>query len=178
MTRPVAALLLVLALAAPALLSAKGATVRISLTSRGLQTPIEIRQPTVLERFNVWSGPGTASSLRDPATGEWARTEGDDGFIVDWRAGEVAGVPEQLERYETSFFVAGANRTDEQLAYVVIYAPARQSGEGYVFLPGPGDAHFTLNTRSILRGREGKWYRASAAWQAVVAPLLAARAAH
>jgi hypothetical protein len=34
-----------------------------------------------------------------------------------------------------------------------------------------------MNTRSILRRRDGKWYRASAAWQTVVGPMIAARAA-
>lgn len=170
--KPFAALILLLVLPASALLSAKGTTVRIAINGGRLLTPVEISQPQVVEQFNIWSGPGTRSGLRDPATGEWRMTEGTEGFIVDWRAGEIARMPDGLERYEVSFFVKYHGSSDERLAYVVLYAHDPTRNEGYVLLPGHEDERFRLNTRAIVRGVEGKWLRASPAWQAVAAPLL------
>ena len=172
--QPVAALMLLLALPASAFLSAKGTTVRIALNGGRLLTPIEISRPEVVQQFNVWAGPGTRMGLRDPSTGQWRTIEGTKGFIVDWPAGEIADVPDQLERYEASFFVRYPNSSAEQLAYVVLYANDPTRNEGYVFLPGPGDERYRLNTRAIQRGGEGKWYRASTEWQAVVVPLITA----
>jgi hypothetical protein len=99
-----AAVLLLLALPASSLLSAKGTTVRIAITGGKLQTPIKITQPDVVEKFNVWSGPGTRTRLLDPASGQWRTIEGTEGFIIDWRGGEIARVPDGLQRYEVSFF--------------------------------------------------------------------------
>ena len=49
--------------------------------------------------------------------------------------------------------------------YIVSYAVAPATGEGYVYLPGKTDERYRLNTKAIYRGREGNWFRASAAWQ-------------
>ena len=43
---------------ATALVFAKGATIKITITGAGLQSPVEISDPEVLKKFNVWSGPG------------------------------------------------------------------------------------------------------------------------
>jgi hypothetical protein len=174
MKQSAVALILLLAVPASALLSAKGTTVRIAVNGGVLLTPIEINRPEVVEQFNIWAGPGTRSGLRDPITGQWRMVEGTEGFIVEWRAGEIAALPSGLERYEVSFFVRQEDSA-EQLAYVVLYANDSAHNEGYVLLPGPEDARYRLNTRAIRRGVEGKWFRASSAWQAVVAPLIAAR---
>ncbi len=48
------------------------------------------------------------------------------------------------------------------------------NGRGYVYLPGPGERWYELNTRSILRrGFEGQWYFATKEWQQFVNPYLA-----
>lgn len=172
MKPPVAAVMLLLALPASALLSAKGTTVRIAVSGGGLAAPIEISRPEVLEQFNVWAGPGTRGGSRDPATGEWREVEGSEGFVADWRAGAITAMPSGLQRYEVSFFVRYYGSSTDQLAYVVHYARDATRNEGYVRVPGPEDEWYRLNTRSIRRGVEGQWFRASAAWQAVVAPLL------
>jgi hypothetical protein len=39
------------------------------------------------------------------------------------------------------------------------------TGQGYVYLPGKADEPYRLNTKAIYRGREGNWFRATAAWQ-------------
>lgn len=169
------ALVVLLALPASALLSAKGTTVRIAVEGGRLLTPIEISRPEVVEQFDVWAGPGTSGGLRDPITGQWRMVEGTEGFIADWRAGEVAALPGGLERYEVSFFVRHHGGSGDRLAYVVRYANDPARDEGYVFIPGPDDERYQLNTRAIHRGVEGKWFRASSAWQAVAAPLIATR---
>ena len=127
-----AALILLLVLPASALLSAKGTTVRIAINGGRLLAPIEISRPEVVQQFNVWAGPGTRMGLRDPATGQWRMIEGTEGFIVDWRAGEIAHVPDQLARYEASFFVGYPQSSAEQLAYVVLYANDPARNEGYM----------------------------------------------
>jgi len=143
-----------------AVVFAKGTTTRITITGAGLQSPVEIRDPQVLENFNVWSGPGTF--VND--------VEGTEGFIIDWASGAVPDRPSALPTFEVSFYVRYANRPfseqTDQLAYVVSYAVDPATGQGYVYLPGTSDERFRLNTRAIHRGREGHWFRANAAWQA------------
>lgn len=69
-----AAFCLLAILSATALVSAKRATTRITITDGGLQSPVEISDPDVLANFNVWSGPGTFAN----------DVEGTEGFIIDW----------------------------------------------------------------------------------------------
>jgi hypothetical protein len=76
-----------------------------------------------------------------------------------------------------SFFVKYANRPldslADQLAYVVYYEWDPVRAEGYVYLPGRADKFFSLNVSSIYRnGMNGHWFRATAAWQDTLAPLL------
>ena len=179
----VAMFVFLIALTAPTLLSAKGPTTRITISGGDLAAPIVLADPVLLQQFNVWAGPGTAMEIDEreavivhgvevsPRVPR-VRVEGMDGFIVDWRAGEVADRPGDRPRYEVSFFVTHHNTRDARLAYVVLYEPD-PSGQGYVYLPGPGDERYRLNVRSIHRRREGRWFYASAAWQNAVTPHLA-----
>lgn len=145
---------------ATALVFAKGATTKIAITGGGLQSPVEISDPDVLKNFNVWSGPGTFGN----------GVEGTEGFIVDWASGTVTDRPNELRTFELSFYVRYANRPfseqTDQLAYIVSYAVDPVTGQGYVYLPGKSDEPYRVNTKAIYRGREGNWFRASAAWQA------------
>ena len=157
---------LALVFSATILVLAKGTTSKITIAGAGLQSPVEINDRKVVETFNVWSGPGTRSN----------GVEGTEGFIVDWASGVVTERPKALPEFEVSFYVRYANRRfgdqTDQLAYVVRYAIDAATGQGYVYLPGRSDAHYVLNTRAIFRGREGNWFRASAAWQSVVKNVL------
>lgn len=145
---------------ATALVFAKGATIKITITGAGLQSPVEISDPEVLKNFNVWSGPGTFAN----------GVEGTEGFIVDWASGAVTGRPNGLRTFELSFYVRYANRPfseqPDQLAYIVTYAVDPVTGQGYVYLPGKSDEPYRLNTKAIYRGCEGNWFRANAAWEA------------
>jgi hypothetical protein len=56
----------------------------------------------------------------------------------------------------------------------VFYTPDIGAGPGYVYLPGKGDQHFALNVRTIVRGVEGHWFKATDVWGRTVAGLLRA----
>jgi hypothetical protein len=156
---------LVVVLAVPALLSAKGVTTKIVIKGSSLASPVEISDPAVLENFVVWAGPGTRMS----------GVEGRAGFIVDWASGPVREAPSEVQRFEVAFYVKYANRPfasqQDQLAYVVFYEFG-DTPSGFVYLPGRGDDWYVLNTRSIYRGREGRWFRANSEWQHTVRPLI------
>jgi len=157
---------LLMVLGAPVLLSAKGLTTRITVKGPDLSAPVEITDPKILGAFNVWAGAGVRVNNIPQR----------DGFIIDWASGVVAERPNGLRRYEVSFYVKYANRPlegqQEQLAYVVLYEPDAGGERGYVYLPGRADEWYGLNTRAIHRGLEGKWFRATNAWQRAVSPLL------
>jgi hypothetical protein len=154
-----AAICLLVALCATAVVFAKGATTKITITGAGLQSPVEISDPEILKNFNVWSGPGTFAN----------DVEGTEGFIVDWASGAVTDRPNGLPTFELRFYVRYANRPfseqTDQLAYIVSYAVDPATGQGYVYLPGKSDEPYRLNTKAIYRGSEGNWFRANAAWQ-------------
>ncbi|PYR35291.1 MAG: hypothetical protein DMF89_08735 [Acidobacteria bacterium] len=165
MKRALAVLLVVLG--GTTFVSAKGVTTKIRITGARLETPIEITDPDSLKNFNVWAGPGTFVN----------GVEGTDGFIIDWASGAVAEPPTRLNRYEVLFYVKYENRPaseqEDHLAYAVLYQTDASSGQSYVYLPGRGDEAYPLNTRAILRGREGSWFRPSATWRNVADRLLA-----
>jgi len=154
---------------APVALLAKGETTRITITGDRPDQSVSITEPATLAAFNVWSGYGTFSG---PSGQE---IQGSEGFIIDWPAGPVASRPLGLRQYEVKFYVRRRNAAAEQLAYVVLYEPGTSSSEGFVYLPGRSDQTYRLNVQAISRGVEGNWFRASRAWQNVVAPLLRAR---
>ena len=144
---------------ATVVLHAKGPTTKITIATSGQHKVIAITDREVLERFHVWSGPGTFAN----------GVEGEHGFIIDWRAGAVTDRPSGLPRYEVSFYVRYANRPfDEQtdrLAYIVFFELDSATGKGYVYLPGRHDDHYRLNTKAIYHGREGHWFHATSGWQ-------------
>ena len=157
-----------LAALVPTSLVAKGATTRITITDISGVRSVNLVDPIVLARFNVWDGPGTFSG---PPT---QQTESTSGFIIDWRAGAIASRPRDLDEFAVEFFVRRGAEAPERLAYTVVYARNPQSGDGFVYLPGRGDAQFPLNTQSIYRGAgyEGQWFRASQEWQQAAKQLL------
>jgi hypothetical protein len=162
-------LFILLAVSAP--LSAKGITAKITIKGADLTAPIEISDPEIVKHFSVWAGPGVRVN----------GIEQNEGFIIDWSSGVVPEPPTGLHHYEVSFYVKYWNRalqhyeTDEQLAYVVSYDCHPSSDQGYIYLPGPPDKEYRLNTRAILHGRglEGNWFRATSSWQRIVRPLIA-----
>jgi hypothetical protein len=162
MGRILAVLVVFLSLAIPARVFAKGDTVRITIKGADLKTPIEITDPKILATFNVWTGPGTSSDA--PGFNSNA-----PGFIIDWSPGPVAEPPKGLQRYEVSFY---AKLPKERLIYLVFYEYDPATKRGYVYLPGRTDEWYRLNVSTIIRGVEGRWFRAWSEWDSVARPLL------
>jgi hypothetical protein len=142
-------------LSIPTLLPAKGNTVKITIKGGDHKRPIEISDPKILANFRVWTGPGTSSADRQ-------------GLIIDWSQGTVGEPPQALPRYQVSFHTD----PNEQVVYAVYYAFSPGAEQGYVYVPGESDEWYGLNVRSILRGVEGKWFRAWSAWERVARPLI------
>jgi hypothetical protein len=162
----------VAALLMPISLSAKGPTTRITIIDLSRGASIDITDPSVVSRFNVWDGPGTFSTTNG------REIQGMGGFIVDWRSGALSVRPTGLRRYEVRFYVRHHNQPPEQLAYTVYYERDPATRNGFVYLPGQSDEHYRLNVFSIHRGQgfEGNWFRASPSWLDAVEPLLLAHA--
>jgi hypothetical protein len=166
MTRLLRALSLVVAVALPASLVAKGPTTKITLVNYSvLSAPVDITDDAVLRKFQVWAGPGVTTG-RGGTT-----TEETDGFIVDWAAGIVAEHPRELPHFEVLFY---ADSSDTPV-YSVSYEPDFSKGQGYIYVPGPGDRIYPRNSATILHGHgfEGHWLRASTEWQNTATALLA-----
>lgn len=155
----------------PTSLQAKGTTTRIRITDRSLGTAIDMTDPTVVARFSVWHGRGTFSTVNG------RKTEGTEGFIIDWLAGALTSRPGGLPRYEVGFCVRYPNASTEKLAYVVLYERDVSLGAGFVYLPGRADESYRFNVQAIMRGEayEGHWFRASKMWQEAVEPLFRRR---
>jgi len=163
--------LVVFALGLTIPLSAKGPTTKIVVTGASLTQPIEITDAAVLRPFLVWAGAGTRTCVG----GITNCIEGTTGFIVDWVNGPVDAPPSGLTSYVVAFYSesGGSDRTAvEELAYVVRYVYDASTRKGYVYLPGKGEPNYELNTSSIRRGVEGRWFGANLAWQTSVDPLI------
>jgi hypothetical protein len=137
-------------------LLAKASTSKITISGGDLTTPIEINDTKVLTKFNVWTGSGTSAA-------------GQSGLIIDWSNGPVRKPSDSLPKYQVTFY-AGVP-PNERIIYVVYYVFNAVVGHGYVYLPGKSDKWYGLNTFSIFRGEEGKWFPAWTAWEHVTNPL-------
>jgi hypothetical protein len=132
---------------------AKGETTQIRISSRNHLAGVVITNPKTLKKFNVWAGRGTQVNGIEQITG----------FIIDWASGIVVEKPDQLERYEASFYIG-----NNDLVYGVDYELDPATNRGYVYLPGKDDHRYRRNTLSIFRNLEGYWFHASHEWEEVV----------
>ena len=155
----------------PARLDAKAPTVKVIINGHNEFAPIEITDPAI-RNFHVWAGVGARRNGVEEASG----------FIIDWAWGPVVEVPQGLPQFQVSFYTgpeqpdADFSATAEpKLSYVVVYAYDAGAGQGYVYIPGHREPWYEVNTRSILRNVEGKWFRASSEWQRFVTPVLSRR---
>lgn len=158
------------ALFSPRPLLGKAPTVRITVTSPDRSEPINITHSGVGE-FNIWQGPGVRINGVPQTTG----------FIVDWENGPTPEPSERLRRDRIAFYTGckrsesdSCNTEEPQLSYVVLSVQDPATGRVFIYLPGPHDAWYRVNTRSILRGVEGHWFAASAEWQKFIARFTAA----
>ena len=161
--RVLSVLYFLLLLAMPAELFAKAETSKIIIKGGDLGAPIEVMDGKTLANFIVWTGAGTS------CTGA-CTTPSPESFIVDWSQ-PIPDHPNGLHCYEVLFY---AKMPDERLIYVVFYEYDPATEHGYVYFPGRTEEWYGLNVRAILRGVEGKWFRASSVWEGVARPLIAA----
>jgi hypothetical protein len=121
-------------------------TTRLTIIAPGASRLIEITAPDVLRRSHVFAG----------------------AFI-----GEPAPVPDpSLTRYTIAFDIQTLQGVKTS-GYVVQYCLDEATGEGLVYLPGPGDPSHQRNISTILRrGQDGTWRRASSEWTTVIKPYL------
>ena len=126
-----------------ATLVAKGPTARLVVTGGGLATPITVTDANILSESNVFGGTflgGIADSHSIAPT--WPKFM--IAFYVDTPAWMRQGIRQK---------------------YVVYYAMHPQTGEGFVYLPAPGEQWYQLNASTILRnGLEGNWIHAARPW--------------
>lgn len=124
-------------------LTAKGPTVQLVITGAALATPITVTDATVLSDSNVFGG-AFLGAIANPSS-----------------------IDPTWPKYVVSFFVELPAWMNEgvQKKYVVYYAKHPQTGEGFVYLPAPGEEWYRLNVGTILRdGLEGNWLHASGGW--------------
>lgn len=153
-------------LALPLSCFAKGETTRIEV-ARGKVAVITLEGPEEAGQFTIWSGPGTSMlSNGEPVAPDDSRD------FADWDGGPV-DPPGRLQVYSVRFYCAAAGETTREsvpshLCYGVRYAFDRTGKRGYIQIPRTKDSEFPENARTIYRGVEGTWYRASNAWEAMV----------
>jgi|HubBroStandDraft_3_1064219.scaffolds.fasta_scaffold43800_2 hypothetical protein len=156
-------LILLLSIAVPTPLLAKGQIVKIAITGADLMVPIEITEFGNLKDVdvNVWAGPGVRINGK-------VQTEG---FIIDWPRGAAADHPSGLQQYEVAFY---AKLDEVRLVYVVSYDFSPSFEQGYIYLPGRHDKWFNLNCGTICHGNgfEGNWFRATKAWDSAARSLI------
>ena len=157
----------------PATLSAKGRTVKITITGTDLPKPIEITDEKI-GMFSIWAGPGVVKN----------GVEETEGFIIDWSKGVVAQPPAGLRHYVVSFYDGcrmdedGCRTSEPLLIYVVSYDYNPSTEQGFVYLPGKADKLVKFNKIWHGHGFEGNWLFATNTWESFVRPLIAkARAA-
>ena len=133
--------LIALTLSAPLLLSVAPeikSTTRITVSASHLESPIEITETGLLALSHVFAGNFLGSRAPAPRA--------------------------ELTRYTLTFDIQTLDGVKEA-AYVVQYCVDDQTGEGFVYLPGRGEASHRRNISTILRqGQDGYWHRASDEW--------------
>jgi hypothetical protein len=152
-----------LLLALPLLAGAQGETTRIEI-AHGKRPFVTLSAPEDAGQLTVWSGPGTGLTQ--------------SGDIADWAAGTVAA-PHNLNVFKVRFFCAADQTPAPVVAtshqcYGVYYGIDPQTRQGFIRIPPADDKQFPDNTRSIYRGVEGSWYRASGRWETLVRPQIEA----
>ena len=133
-------------------LFAKAPTSKITLEDADLKAIAEVTDSKLLKDFPIW--------------GE---------LNIDPGKGEVTERPTGLRRYQVSFYAKVppyAKPPTERRMYVVFYEYDPATAQGYVYLPARGEQWYPLNVSTMIRGVEGKWFRASKAWDKIAGPLL------
>lgn len=132
-----------------------GPTFAIELRGDGLEQPIVITDPSILEKLSFWVGPGT--NMR-----EFMRFDGAEKSIVKWDAGVVAERPAGLQRVEVKFRVGWS--PESTAAFFVFYEMEPGSSSGYIYHP----------ETNLIVGHvvEGAWRYPSDRWNEMIDPII------
>ena len=132
-----------------------GPTFAIELRGDGLEQPIVITDPSILEKLSFWVGPGT--NMR-----EFMRSDGSEKSIVNWHAGVVTERPAGLQRVEVKIRVGWS--PESTAAFFVFYEMEPGSTTGYIYHP--------VRNAIVAHVREGAWRYASDRWNEMIAPII------
>lgn len=138
----------------PILARGNAVTVRLDISGPTLSNPIQVTADRdLLDLSNVYAG----RFIGLPAK----RVD------ADWPRYVVTLIVESRTPLPTLAL------TGIQKRYVVHYALDRQSGEGFVYLPGRGEDGYRENIGIMIReDQDGRWHHASETWAALLNPYL------
>ena len=137
----------------PLLARGNAVTVRLDVSGPTLSTPLQLTNRDLLDLSNVYAG----QFIGLPAN----RVD------ADWPRYVVTLVVESRTPLPTLAL------TGIQKRYVVHYALDRQSGEGFVYLPGRGEDGYRENIGLMIRDdQDGRWHHATETWAALLNPYL------
>jgi hypothetical protein len=137
------------------LLFGKGETYKITLSAPG--HIVEITDAKSLNDFRFGPGPGNTVNL----TPNWKPTSW---IVEDW-VHPVTEPEHAFPRLKASFHINLVNGEGTR-EYVVYYVYDPAAKQGYVYLPGRGEASYGENVSLLYRGDEfeGHWFRATKEW--------------
>ena len=164
---------MVLALAAlPMLAFAKGDTSRITLQQAG--KPAVTMSAAALKEFRFGPGPGNFSGVGGNGSPAWQSRAW---IVEDWEH-PVAEPARTLPRLQVTFFMGDPENKDHR-EYVVFHVFDPAANQGYIHLPGKGEAFYDSNVFTLLRGEkyDGGWFRATPEWTQRVQAAMAAKEA-
>lgn len=145
----VAIFLAMLALASPTV--AKGPADQITVRGPGLEAPVEIVDPQILEQFSPWTGQFLGEVVAEPAT-----TSISQPYDVEFLLRRAGGEPSVIYGFE--------------------YYPAPGHGPGYIKLPSADEEQGAINRQTIIRATDGRWHQATEEWDRVMVDQLDAGA--
>jgi hypothetical protein len=130
------------------------------------QTPVYVPKQTVKLVIN---GPGLRDNVEITDRPAIAANVFGGEFMTTHADEPDKGWP----RYRVAFHIYGRER-GVHLGYAVYYVSNPKTGEGFVYLPGRGEADYRLNISTIIRdgtespgaqpARDGQWQRADPDW--------------
>ncbi|MET0988923.1 MAG: hypothetical protein ABW034_26345 [Steroidobacteraceae bacterium] len=99
----------------------KTQTIKLEIVGPGLSKPLEITDREIVDRFNIWNGPGVR------VDGKPLRIEPQDleemGAFADWSRKPAPQPPAGMPRYTVTFHQAGREPMhDWHRSYVIMYA--------------------------------------------------------
>lgn len=138
-----------------AMAGAWGPVFAIELRGDGLEQPIEITDPSILEQLSFWVGPGTGMT-------DFMRADGSEKSIVKWDSGVVTRRPVRLQRVEVKFRVGWSPESTD--AFFVLYEMEPGSSAGYIYHPA--------TNYIVAHVNKGAWRNASDRWNRIIGPII------